>query len=154
VPPTEKRGRVHTSTVTLACLREPSAAEVDLDPRDLVVKPTRGSGAGGQHRNTTDSAIQVTHKPTGIQVRVESERSQHQNKASALALLRARLLDQQQGHQNKRRNDRRRSQLGTGMRGDKVRTIALQRGQVTDHRTGRRVNAKKYLRGEVDALWP
>jgi len=140
--------------VTVAVLREPSEAEVHLDLRDLDIKTTRGSGAGGQHRNTTDSAVQVTHKPSGITVRVESERSQHQNKAGALGLLRARLLEHEHLRLAAGRNGKRRSQLGSGMRGDKVRTIALQRGQVTDHRTGKRANAKNYLRGQIDLLWP
>lgn len=140
--------------MTLAVLREPTEAEVHLDPRDLDIKNTRGSGAGGQHRNTTDSAVVITHKPSGLMVRVESERSQHQNKASALALLRAKLLAGEQNRKAERRNDKRRSQVGTGMRGDKVRTIALQRGQVTDHQTGKRTSAKSYLRGQVEPLWP
>lgn len=125
-----------------------------LDPRDLDIKTTRGSGAGGQHRNTTDSAVVVTHLPTRLSVRVESERSQHQNKAVAMALLRARLLDAEQGRQAKKLNGKRKDQVGSGMRGDKVRTIALQRGQVTDHRTGKSMRSKDYLRGQVDDLWP
>ena len=153
VPPTEKKGRVHTSTVTVAVLREPSETEVRLDPRDLTIKTCRGSGAGGQHRNTTASAVQVNHRPSGIQVRVESERSQHQNKASALTILRARLGALEAERAQGARSARRRSQLGSGMRGDKRRTVALQRGQVTDHVTGKKTSAKKYLRGAVDALW-
>jgi len=154
VPPTEKRGRTHTSTITISVLREPRAAEVYLDPRDLDVRKCRGGGAGGQHRNTTDSAVQVTHRPTGTIVRVESERSQHQNKATALAILRARLAAAEQERLSTRRNARRRSQLGSGMRADKRRTVALQRGQVTDHVTGRRIQAKAYLRGDLAGLWP
>lgn len=153
VPPTEKRGRVHTSTVTVACLREPSEAEVHLDPGDLDIKTTRGSGAGGQHRNTTDSAVVVTHKPSGLSVRVESERSQHQNKATALALLRARLLEAKQNRLANQVNGKRKNQVGSGMRGDKRRTIALQRGQVTDHQSGKSIRAKDYLRGQVEDLW-
>lgn len=154
VPPTEKRGRVHTSTVTVAVLREPTPAEVRLDDRDLEFKACRGSGAGGQHRNTTDSAVQLTHKPTGIQVRVESERSQHQNRETAKALLRAQLLESEQERKRGKRNSKRRSQVGSGMRGDKRRTIALQRGKVTDHETGKSMDAKSYLRGDVRKLWP
>jgi peptide chain release factor 1 len=154
VSPTDKKGRVHTSTVTIAVLREPSEVEVHLDPSDLDIRACRGSGAGGQHRNTTDSAVQVTHLPTGLQVRVESERSQHQNKANALALLRAKLLDAEASRRDGDRNDHRRSQLGVGARGDKRRTIALQRDQVTDHVTGKSMRGKDYLRGDLMALWP
>jgi peptide chain release factor 1 len=153
VPPTERKGRVHTSTVTVAVLREPSESEFRLDAKDLTIKTCRGSGAGGQHRNTTASAVQVFHQPSGIQIRVESERSQHQNKASALALLRARLQALKDDKAQGARDARRRSQLGSGMRGDKRRTVALQRGQVTDHKTGKKISAKKYLGGHVEALW-
>lgn len=153
VPPTEKRGRVHTSTVTVAVLREPTEAEVRIHPRDLEVKTCRGSGAGGQHRNVTDSAVQITHLPTGLQVRCESERSQHQNKAVGLGLLRARLQEAEQERRTSARDGRRRRQVGSGMRADKIRTIALQRDSVTDHQTGRSMRAKKYLRGFIEDLW-
>ena len=153
VPPNEKRGRVHTSTVTVAVLREPSASEVRLNDRDLDFKTCRGSGAGGQHRNVTDSAVQLTHKPTGIQVRVETERSQHQNKELAKAILRTRLQDASDQANVSKRNAKRRKQIGEGARGDKRRTIAIQRDQVTDHVTGKTMAAKKYLRGDVAKLW-
>ena len=153
VPPTERKGRVHTSTVTVAVLREPTQAEVRIDPRDLDYKTCRGSGAGGQHRNTTDSAVQLTHKPSGIMVRVESERSQHQNKESALSLLRARLLEQAQARTEGNRNAKRRKQVGGGSRGDKRRTHQVQNGQVTDHVTGKRMPLRKYLKGQVEDLW-
>lgn len=152
VPPTEKRGRVHTSTVTVAVLSEPSATEVRLNERDLEWKACRGSGAGGQHRNTTDSAVQLTHLPTGIMVRCESERSQHQNKELARGLLRARLRESKQEGRKRKRNRKRRDQIGCGARGDKRRTIALQRGQVTDHVTGKSMRAKDYLRGKLEKL--
>lgn len=153
VPPTEKRGRVHTSTITVAVLPVPEKKALHIDQRDLEWKTCRGHGAGGQHRNVTDSAVQLTHRPTGTTVYSQSERSQHQNKAVALDVLRSRLLQLQQTKDQAGRNSKRRQQLGSGMRGDKVRTIALQRDQVTDHRTGRRMSAKKYLRGGVDGLW-
>lgn len=140
--------------MTVAVLREPTDAEVHLRQGDLDIKTTRGSGAGGQHRNTTDSAVVVTHKPSGLSVRVESERSQHQNKAAALTLLRARLLEAEHLRLAEGRNGKRKNQVGSGMRGDKRRTIALQRDQVTDHVTGRQTSAKKYLRGLLDDLWP
>lgn len=153
VPPTEKRGRVHTSTITVSVLPEPSPSDFRLDDRDLDFKTCRGSGAGGQHRNTTDSAVQVTHKPTGIQVRVESERSQHQNKEMAKNLLRARLMQAEHEAVEDARNAKRRKQIGGGARGDKRRTIAIQRDQVIDHVTGKSTSAKSYLRGDVMSLW-
>ena len=152
MPPTEKRGRTHTSTITVAVLREPTQAEIRLDPRDVDVKTCRGSGAGGQHRNVTDSAVQATHIPSGIQVRCEGERSQHMNREAALGLLRARLLQRAQTEARDGRARERRQQVGTGMRGDKVRTIAIQRDQVVDHRTGKRISAKAFLRGNLDGL--
>jgi peptide chain release factor 1 len=95
----------------------------------------------------------MTHKPTGITIRVETK-SQHRNREIALGILRARLFDLERSRSSRQRNNRRRDQVGSGMRADKVRTIALQRGQVTDHQTGRRTSAKKYLRGFIDDLWP
>lgn len=153
VPPTERQGRVHSSTVTVAVMPEPTATEVKLLERDLTFKATRGSGPGGQHRNKTASAIQLTHKPTGIMVRAESEKSQHRNKEVARALLRARLASGLATEKKAGRDKKRRQQVGTAERSDKRRTVALQRGQVVDHRTKKKVSAKKYLRGEVEALW-
>lgn len=152
VPKTEKRGRRQTSTVTVAVLREPTEVEVRLDPKDLDIRTCRGSGAGGQHRNRTESAVQVTHTPTGIQVRCESERSQHQNKETALGVLRARLLEAKQHSSARARDNKRRNQVGSGMRGDKIRTVAVHRDQVTDHQTGKQIAVKDYLRGNLDGL--
>jgi peptide chain release factor 1 len=153
IPPSEKRGRRHSSTVTVAVLREPTEAEVHLSERDLQWKACRGSGAGGQHRNVTDSAVQLTHLPTKTSVRVESERSQHQNKQRALGLLRARLLEGAEAKLSADRSQKRRHQVGTGMRSDKVRTVSLFRDQAVDHRTGKKMVASKYLRGYVEDLW-
>lgn len=153
VPPTEKRGRVHTSTVTVAVLNVPTEAEVRLEERDLDWKTCRGSGAGGQHRNKTDSAVQLTHLPTGIMVRCESERSQHQNRATALDLLRSRLAEAEETAATDARNGTRRAQIGGGARGDKRRTIAVQRDQVHDHLTDKRMTVARYLKGELDLLW-
>lgn len=150
-PPNDKRGRTHTSTVTVACLPEPSEIEVRLDPREIEERTCRGSGAGGQHRNKTDSAVVLKHK-SGLTVRCESDRSQHVNRDNAYRLLRARLHAQAQEFVSGSRAKKRREQVGTGMRGDKIRTIALQRGQVTDHRTGKQISAKAYLRGNLDGL--
>lgn len=137
----------------MAVLNLEDTSRVKLDERDLDFKTCRGSGAGGQHRNVTDSAVQLTHKPTGIQVRVESERSQHQNKELAKSILRARLQEAATDARTEKRNAKRRSQIGGGARGDKRRTIAIQRGQVTDHVTGKTMSAKKYLRGDLPDLW-
>lgn len=152
VPPNEKRGRVHTSTVTVALLREPEAAEVRLDERDLEWSTCRGSGAGGQHRNVTDSAVQLRHRPSGLVVRCESERSQHQNKATALSILRARLLEAAVEAATSSRNSVRKAQLGCGARGDKVRTYREQDGIVTDHRTGKKARLDRVMRGFLEDL--
>lgn len=153
VPPTERRGRVHTSTITVAVLPEPKAVDVQIDDRDLVVETTGSGGPGGQHANKADSAVILTHRPTGIRVRVETK-SQHRNRQLAMSILRARLAEREQGRLDERRNEKRRRQVGSGMRACKVRTVALQRGKVTDHRTGKRAPAKRYMRGEVELLWP
>lgn len=153
IPPNERKGRVHTSTVTVAILPIPEEHECQINDRDLEWKVCRGSGAGGQHRNVTNSAVSVTHLPSGLTVRCESERSQHQNKVSALALLRARLGGQAISEALDQRNQDRRGQLGSGQRGDKRRTVAIQRDQVHDHVTDKRMSAKQYLRGEIETLW-
>jgi peptide chain release factor 1 len=152
IPPNEKRGRVHSSTITVAVLREPTAAEVVLRDDDLEISLCRGSGAGGQHRNMTDSAVQIKHKPTGLMVRCESERSQHQNRESAMSVLRARLLSAQEEANHTAYNNVRKQHVGAGMRGDKRRTVRFQEGIVTDHLLDVRVPLKEYLRGDFDAL--
>lgn len=152
VPPTEKRGRVHTSTVTIAVLPMEDLVTVDLPDRDLEIKATVGSGAGGQNRNKTASAIQMKHRPSGLTVRVETERSQKQNLALAKSILAARLQERAQGEQDGARNARRKDQVGVGARGDKRRTIALQRGQVVDHVLNRRMDTTRYLKGDLSPL--
>lgn len=150
VPPTDKKGRVQTSTITVAILDEPRENEVQVSEADLTVTYMRGSGAGGQHRNKTDSAVRMVHVPTGIVVRCEAERSQHANRETALAILRARLKDHQDGVTSGVRADERRRQLGSGMRGDKRRTIRTQDGFVNDHVTGKQWRWKDYERGTWD----
>ena len=148
VPPNDKRGRVHTSTVTVAVLEEPSEIEMPhLDPADLDISTCRASGSGGQHVQKTDSAVQIRHLPTGIVVRCETERSQSYNKATALSILRARLHERQLGDAHAQRADTRRRQIGSGQRGDKRRTIAVQRDSVVDHVTGRSWRFEDYVRG-------
>jgi peptide chain release factor 1 len=139
---------VHTSTITVAVLPEPSAAQVKLGEKDLDWETCRGSGPGGQKRNKTESAVVVRHLPTGLLVRCESERSQSQNKESALALLRARLFAAERERQASARAAERRQQVGSGERGDKRRTVAVQRDSVVDHPTGRRWTYRQYARGE------
>lgn len=148
VPPNEKRGRVHTSTITVAVLPEATEAQVYLDPRDLDTDTCRGSGPGGQYRNKTESAVVIRHIPSGLVVRCESERSQHQNRATALALLRSRLWEAAQAKLDGGLAAMRRGQVGSGMRGDKRRTIRVQDGTVTDHVTGRRWTFRLYERGQ------
>ena len=139
--------------MTVAVLPEPRATDVQINDCDLEIKTTGSGGPGGQHANKTDSAVVMTHKPTGISVRVETK-SQHRNKELARAILHARLAELEQNKIKRSRNAKRRNQLGAGMRADKRRTIALQRGQVIDHETGKKVSAKAYLRGDVVSLWP
>lgn len=153
VPPNEKRGRVHTSTVTVAVLEQPSEHEVYIDPRDLEEQFTRGSGKGGQHRNKTDTCVVLKHIPSGIKVRVDGGRNQYINRQTAMGVLRARLKEAGDTRLTKERNANRRRQVGSGMRGDKVRTIAIQRDIVTDHNTGKTMKAKQYLRGDLSQLW-
>jgi peptide chain release factor 1 len=148
VPPNEKRGRVHSSTITVAVLREATERQIALEPRDLDWTMCRSTGAGGQHLQKTDSAVQVTHLPTGLQVRCESGRSQHANKVSALALLRARLDAAARERERAARASERREQVGTGMRGDKRRTVRCQDGNVVDHTTGRVWRLRDYQRGD------
>ncbi|MEJ7599435.1 MAG: peptide chain release factor-like protein [Kofleriaceae bacterium] len=148
IPPSEKRGRVHSSTITVAVLDEPSEAELQIAERDLTWSTCRASGSGGQHLQKTDSAVLLTHVPTGMQVRSEAERSQHQNRAVALATLRARLAALQREQAHAVRAHERRTQIGSGMRGDKRRTVRVQDGSVVDHETGRSWRLRDYVRGE------
>lgn len=148
VPPNERRGRVHTSTVTVAVFREPTEAEMRINPADLDWQTARGTGPGGQARNKTESAVILTHRPSGVTVRCDVSRSQHQNRSSALSMLRARLLDAKRSAAKVAEDDSRRAQVGSGMRGDKIRTVRSQDDTVTDHRTGRRLRFRDYVRGE------
>lgn len=153
VSPTERKGRVHTSTITVAVLPEVSEVELKINPEDLEWKATRGSGAGGQHRNVTDSAVILTHLPSKMKIRCESERSQHQNKEIALDILRARLQSIATENATSAYNSERKNQVGSGQRGDKIRTIRLQDDVVVDHQTNKKMSAKLYLKGHIDLLY-
>lgn len=148
IPPNEKRGRVHTSTITVAVLPEPLEVEVVVSEKELLWSTCRGTGSGGQKRNKTETTVLLKHLPTGMTVRCETTRSQLKNRELALALLRARLWEAAQARLSKARALERKHQQGSGMRGDKRRTIRCQDGQVTDHLTGRKWELKAYLRGE------
>jgi len=137
VPETESQGRIHTSACTVAILAERESIEgVDIQTSDLRIDTYRASGAGGQHVNTTDSAIRITHLPTGLVVECQDERSQHKNKARALSLLSARLLEQEKAKQAREQAESRKLQVGSGDRSQRIRTYNFPQGRVTDHRIG------------------
>jgi len=152
IPPTEKRGRVHTSTVTVVVLDVPKQATVKLNPRDLDIRYTKGSGPGGQHRNKTATTVQIRHLPSGLTVRVDAGRSQTDNRERGLALLQARLLARERHTARSNREQTRRRQAGSGMRGDKVRTIQVRNDVVIDHRRSTRMSYRRYARGMLGEL--
>lgn len=147
IPPTERKGRVHTSTVTVAVIPQ-LCPTPSVDLRDVEFTTTKGDGPGGQHRNKTESAVIAHHVPTGMKVRIESDRSQFKNKATALRVLDERVKEASLATQATSRNDSRKQQVGTGARGDKVRTYRTQDDRVTDHRTGKTWQLSRWLRGE------
>lgn len=153
VPATESQGRVHTSAASVAVLPEAEEVEVEIDPDDLRIDVYRSSGHGGQHVNTTDSAVRITHLPTGIVVTCQDERSQHKNKAKAMRVLRARLLDRAVAAQEAEIAASRRLQVGSGDRSERIRTYNFPQGRLTDHRLGLTLyRLEEILEGDLDEL--
>ena len=153
VPETETGGRIHTSTVTVAVLPQADEVEVEIDPKDLQIDTFRSSGAGGQHINKTESAIRITHLPTGLVVECQDERSQYKNKDKAMRVLRSRLYQRQLEKQNQEIADNRKAQVGTGDRSERIRTYNFPQGRCTDHRIGLTLyRLDTILDGDLDEL--
>ncbi|MBO3762344.1 peptide chain release factor 1 [Ciceribacter sp. L1K22] len=152
VPDTETQGRIHTSAATVAVLPEAEEIDIDIKPEDIRIDTMRASGAGGQHVNTTDSAVRITHLPTGIIV-VSAEKSQHQNRAKAMQVLRSRLYDLERQKADSERSADRKSQVGSGDRSERIRTYNFPQGRVTDHRINLTLyKLDKVMEGEIDEL--
>lgn len=153
VPATEASGRIHTSTVTVAVLPEVEDVEVEINPNDLRIDVFRAGGPGGQCVNTTDSAVRITHIPTGLVVSCQDEKSQHKNKDKAMRILRARLFDKIQEERNAELAQARKSQVGTGDRSERIRTYNFPQGRVTDHRIGLTLyKLDTFVDGEIDEM--
>lgn len=153
VPVTEAQGRIHTSAATVAVLPEAEEVDVQINPQDLKIETYRSSGAGGQHVNVTDSAVRITHLSTGLVVSCQDERSQIKNKAKAMRILRARLLDRLKSEQRKKIDEERRLQVGTGDRSGKMRTYNFPDGRITDHRIGFTLHKlQEVLDGDIEPL--
>jgi peptide chain release factor 1 len=152
VPETESGGRIHTSAATVAVLPEAEDVDVEIRNEDIRIDTMRASGAGGQHVNTTDSAVRITHLPTGIVV-TQSEKSQHQNRARAMQILRARLFDMERQKAESERSATRRSQVGSGDRSERIRTYNFPQGRVTDHRINLTLyKLDRMMLGEIDEV--
>jgi peptide chain release factor 1 len=153
VPVTEASGRIHTSTATVSVLPEADEVDVEIPEKELRIDVYRSSGPGGQSVNTTDSAVRITHLPTGLVVAIQDEKSQHKNKAKAMAVLRSRLLELEQQRQAEERGEQRRSQVGSGERAEKIRTYNFPDDRVTDHRIGLTIhNLPGLLEGDLDRI--
>lgn len=153
VPETEAQGRIHTSTVTVAVLPEAEDVEIDINPSDLQIDTFRASGAGGQHINKTESAIRITHLPTGVVVECQDERSQYKNKDKAMKVLKSRLLEAKMREQNDALAQERKTQVGTGDRSERIRTYNYPQGRLTDHRIGLTLyRLEDILNGNIDEV--
>ena len=153
VPATESSGRVHTSAATVAVLPEAEEIDVKIEEKDLRIDVFRSSGPGGQSVNTTDSAVRITHIPTGLVVSQQDEKSQHKNKAKALKILRSRVLDKEIQLKDQERAKDRKSQVGTGDRSERIRTYNFPQGRVSDHRINLTLyNLSEILEGQLDEL--
>jgi peptide chain release factor 1 len=153
VPSTESSGRIHTSTATVAVLPEAEEVDVEINSNDLTIDTFRSSGPGGQSVNTTDSAIRITHEPTGLTVSCQDEKSQHKNKAKAMRILRARLQEKKEHEKQQERAEARKSQVGTGDRSEKIRTYNFPQGRVSDHRINLTLHQlDKILDGDLDPV--
>ena len=151
IPPTETNGRRHSSTFTVAVF-EDGVESIDFNEDDIEFEATVGHGPGGQHRNKTASAIRATHKPTGEVVFIQNARSQDANKREAIAVLRGRVTGKLRMESHGKKNSDRKSQIGTGERSDKIRTVQEQNDRVIDHRTGKKCSVANYLKGEIWTL--
>src|SRR4030095_1373680 len=153
VPATERQGRIHTSTASVAVLPEAEEVDIQVNDNDLRVDVYRSTGHGGQSVNTTDSAVRITHLPTGLVVTCQDEKSQLKNKTKALSVLRSRLYQMQQEQQHSQEAQMRRSQVGTGKRAEKIRTYNYRENRVTDHRIGLTLhNLDQIMQGQLDLL--
>ena len=153
VPETETQGRIHASTATVAVLPEAEDVEIEINPADIKIESCKSSGAGGQHVNKTESAVRLTHIPTGMVIECQEERSQYKNRDKAMKLLRARLFDIKSREQHQKIASERKSQVGTGDRSERIRTYNYPQGRVTDHRIGLTLySLENFLNGEMTAM--
>lgn len=152
VPVTETQGRIHTSTATVAVLPEAEEVDIEINPQDLEISTMRASGAGGQHVNTTDSAVQLIHKPSGVTVYCADERSQHKNRAKAMTVLRSRLLKAKEEEEHAKYAAERKGQIGTGDRSERIRTYNYPQGRLTDHRIGMNFSLPGVVEGNIEGL--
>ena len=153
VPETENQGRIHTSTTTVAVLPEAEEVDIEINPADLQIDTFRSSGAGGQHINKTESAIRITHIPTGTVVECQDERSQHKNKDKAMRILRSRILEAEREKQQSSIADERKSQVGSGDRSERIRTYNYPQKRLSDHRIGLTIyKLEQILNGDLDEV--